>query len=217
MPLSELRPLFQSFVVGLAMVARGNSVGQLLDAAVRSVSAFGSADEMVTQEAMQVVPRHTVRTAEFLRGLRAAFVGVDRALDKNFDVPLKLVSGVEDITIDYADGPLLVQITSLASTKRQAESTKQEVQSKVFELDLVRREMIENALQPVLMVNTDALETAQSADAKSWAQRSRERLQRVADVSRLSLVEARDGTAGARLLRELRQHRVVPLLQQIDA
>ena len=187
-PIVELRPLFQSFTVGPAMVARANSVPQLLDAAVRSVSAFGSAEQIAGTTRPEAL-RHTIRTAEFLRAIKTTLSSSDSRYENSFDVPLTL-AGVEDITIDFAAGPLLVQMTSLAATKRQADRTKQEVQSKIFELDLARREMSEAGVQPALLINMDAMSASPSSEPYEWAARTHERVKRVAEASGVRMFEA---------------------------
>ena len=75
LPIDEIQPLFRGFELGPVMVARAWSVEQLLDAAVRSVSVFGSAEEMIEEEEARQSPRHLVRTGEFLTQLRLIFTG----------------------------------------------------------------------------------------------------------------------------------------------
>lgn len=199
LPIEEVRPLFKGFDIGPVMVARAWSVDQLLDAAVRSVSAFGSADEMIEEEEARQSPRHTIRTREFLTQLRRIFVGHDKAYATRFDVPLK-IPDVPDVVIDYADGPLAVQVTSLPVTPRQAENAEREAQAKLFQLDVARKQMAANAFRPTILFNTDALAEASGAEAKRLAERTRERLHAFAKYEGIAVLEAQNPSVAASLL-----------------
>jgi hypothetical protein len=200
LPLEELRPLFAGLHMGPALVARAYSVDQLLDAAVRSVSAFGSADEMIEEEEQRQSPRHMVRTAEFLSQLRRIFSANGKDLVSRFDVPLRGRDDVPDVTIDYAHGPFALQVTSLPSTAKQAEHTEREAQSKMFELDLARSQMAGNAFRPTLLFNTDALSPEASEEARHHAQSTRVRLSNFARFKQISVLEAQTPSIAARLI-----------------
>ncbi len=199
LPIEEVQPLFKGFDVGPVMVARAWSVDQLLDAAVRSVSAFGSADEMIEEEEGRQSPRHTIRTREFLTQLRRIFVGNDKTYAARFDVPLR-VRDVPDVVIDYAHGPLAVQVTSLPVTPRQAEHAEREAQAKLFQLDVARNQMGTNAFRPTMLFNTDALGESSGTEAKRLAERTRERLCAFARYGRIDVIEAANPSMAARLL-----------------
>jgi len=200
LPLEELRPLFHGFDVGPVMVARAWSIDQLLDAAVRSVSAFGSADEMIEEEETRQSPRHTIRTREFLTQLRRIFVGHDKMHASRFDVPLRGPAEVPDVVIDYAYGPLAVQVTSLPSTARQAENAEREAQAKLFQLDVARKQMGENAFNPTILFNTDVLNEAPGCDARKYAEWTRQRLLGFAKYEGINVLEAETPSIAARLL-----------------
>jgi hypothetical protein len=200
LPLEDLRPLFRGFEIGPVMVARAYSVQQLLDAAVRSVSAFGSADEMIEEEEARQSPRHMVRTAEFLTQLRRIFTANSKDLSSRFDVPLHGPGDVPSVVIDYADGALAVQVTSLPSTAKQAEHTEREAQSKMFELDIARNQMAGNVFRPTLLFNTDALAEEASAEARKHAEGARVRLANLARYKNIAVLEAQSPSVAARLL-----------------
>ncbi|MBB1161489.1 hypothetical protein [Aquariibacter albus] len=201
LPIDELRPLFKSFEMGPVMVARGWSVDQLLDAAVRSVSVFGSADEII-EESEPANARHSVRTGEFLTLLRRIFVGADQANASRFEVPLSSSGEAPEVVIDYANGPLAVQVTSLPSTRRQAQRTDQEAKSKMLELDMARDHMGGNNFAGTLLFNTDALAEGASAEAREHALAARDQLSRVARYRGLHILEAPTPSAAARLLEQ---------------
>lgn len=200
LPLEQLSALFSGFTVGKPLVGRGYSVEQLLDAAVRSVSAFGCADEMIDDEERHESPRHTVRTHQFLRDLRRIFVADNKDLVHRFDVRLADQPGAPELVVDYADGPLVVQVTSLPATERQAELSLREGESKLFELDLLRGRMDNNALRPTLMFNTDAMQHAPGAEVLRYAEATRRRLAAFAQTKGIQLLEASTPGVAARLL-----------------
>jgi len=200
LPLEDLRPLFRGFELGPVMVARAWGVEQLLDAAVRSVSAFGSAEEMIEEEEARQSPRHTVRTGEFLTQLRRIFVGHTKELASRFDVPLRGTADVPDVIVDYADGPLIVQVTSLPSTERQAEHTQREAESKLFQLNVARRQMSGNTFTPTLLFNTDALAESAGSEAHKHAEATYARLKRFAEFEGVGVLEAPSPSIAARLL-----------------
>lgn len=200
LPLDELRPLFRGFEPGPVMVARAWGIEQLLDAAVRSVSAFGSAEEMIEEEESRQSPRHTVRTSEFLTQLRRIFVGHAKELASRFDVPLNGLGDVPDVVVDYADGPLVVQVTSLPSTERQAEHTEREAEAKLFQLSVARKQMSGNAFTPTLLFNTDALAESAGSEAHKHAEATYARLVRFAKFEGVRILEAPSPGIAARLL-----------------
>lgn len=81
-----------------------------------------------------------------------------------------------EVTIDYTQGHWLVQVTSLPATERQAMNAQREAQSKLLELEIVRRSMDGNAVWPVLLVNKDALTSPASDGAMEQASRALDRL-----------------------------------------
>lgn len=200
LPIDEIQPLFRGFELGPVMVARAWSVEQLLDAAVRSVSVFGSAEEMIEEEEARQSPRHMVRTGEFLTQLRRIFTGQDKTLAARFDVPLRGGDDVPSVVIDYSFGPLAVQVTSLPSTAKQAEHTEREAQSKMFELEVARRQMSGNSFKPTLLFNTDALAEQASTEARKHAEAAMTRLASLARFNNISILEAQSPSIAARLL-----------------
>lgn len=198
--LEELRPLFRGFAMGPMMVARAWSVQQLLDAAVRSVSVLGSAEEMIQEEESRQSPRHMIRTAEFLTALRRIFTGQSKDLASRFDVPLRAVPNAPEVVIDYACGPLAVQVTSLPSTAKQAENCEREAQSKMFELGVARQQMSGNRFVPTLLFNTDALAEEVGSEARKHAEAARDRLTALARFNTIDVMEASNPSLAARLL-----------------
>lgn len=200
MPLEELKPLFHGFEMGPPLVARAYSVEQLLDAAVRSVSAFGSADEMIQEEEQRVSPRHMVRTAEFITQLRRIFTADSKDFADRFDVPVRGHQGIPDVTIDYAHGALAVQVTSLPTTAKQAQNSEREAQAKMFELDIARNQMGANPFRPTLLFNTDALADESTDAVRDLALAARGRLLEFARYKNLDVLEASTPGLAAQIL-----------------
>jgi hypothetical protein len=202
-PLEELKPLFQGFQVGPAFVARAYSVEQLLSAAVRSISAFGSADGMIEEEEQRQSPRHMIRTAEFLAHLRRIVTATSKDFASRFDVPLPGRDGVPEVVIDYADGPLAVQVTSLPVTPRQVEHSEREANAKMFELDVARSQMAGNHLRATVLVNTDALASDVSAEGQRHAAQLKSRVLQFARHKGFEVLEADSPADAVELLERM--------------
>jgi hypothetical protein len=198
--LETLQTPFVGFTVGPAMVTRGYSVNQLLDAAVRTVSAFGNADDLLDEGEPAGITRNTVRTAEFLRSLRRQVAGDDEQLKARFEKRLKPKEGFPDLTVDYAFKQWMVQVTSLPTTPRQAMHALREAQSKLYEIDLIRRGMDGNEVSPILLVNEDALVTSTTNQARDHANQMLDRLKQLATSDNLELVETTTPEDAARML-----------------
>lgn len=203
LPLSELRAPFHGFSVGPTFVARGFSIEQLLDAAVRSVTAFGTADEMIDEEEARAAPRHTLKTAAFLGLLKRSLSADDENLRDRFERKLILPGDVPEVTVDYAFERWIVQVTSLPATQKQAVNAQREAQSKLLELEIARRAMEGNAVAPVLLVNEDALSPSGSEEAREEALRMQDRLKQLSRSFDTGLLHAGSAEQGAELLRGL--------------
>jgi hypothetical protein len=142
--LEQLKPLFRGFMLGSIQQARAYSVSQLLDAAVRTVSAVASAEDMMV-EAEAVRPDQTRRTAEFLRQVRRGFAGGDDLRQRRFHVRLQRHDAPE-VWIDYADGPLMLQAATVPASANQAPPAEAELKSKLLDLAVVRAEFDGNSL-----------------------------------------------------------------------
>lgn len=189
-PLDELEAPFHGFIMGPQLMGRGYSIDQLLDAAVRSVSAFGSADALVDDETASERPRHTIKTQEFLQAVRRQVAGDDPERRARFEKSLQPSRDLPELTVDYAWRQWLLQVTSLPGTKRQSMNTLRESQSKLYEIDVIRRHMEGNAVKPVLLINTDTLNGAASEEVVNEAMSMLDRLLRLAKAEQLDVIEA---------------------------
>lgn len=198
--LEGLETPFTGFSVGAPMLARGYGINQLLDAAIRTVSAFGVADELLDEAEPIGLNRNTVKTAEFIRSIRRQVAGDDEQLKARFEKRLKPKNGFPDLTVDYAFNQWMVQVTSLPTTPRQAMHSLREAQSKLYEIDLIRRGMDGNQVSPILLVNEDALVSSTTNQAKDQANQMLERLKQLAISDDLELVETTTPEEAARMI-----------------
>ncbi|MDP3699310.1 MAG: hypothetical protein Q8R72_00225 [Hylemonella sp.] len=198
MPVSELEAPFHGFQMGPSLVARGYSIDQLLNAAVRTVCAFGTADDLIEEEESRETPRNTVRTTEFLRALKRHAAGDDKEIGARFEKTLRGSALMPEISVDYAYQQWMVQVTSLPATPKQAMHALREAQSKLYEIDLLRKTMDENTIRPVLLINDDVLNSSLNDSGKEQASRMLERLQQLSKADQLDLLQASTPYDGAR-------------------
>ena len=203
MPLSDIAPPFHGFVVAPLMTCRGYDVDQVLNAAVRSVSAFANADAMVEEEAATETPRSTVRTAEFLKTMKRSVAADDVDVRARFDRRFRPRNSQLDLTIDYAFNRWIVQVTSLPATERQAHNAMREAQSKLFEIGLLREVVDGNKLSPILLVNEDVLVHSPSEQAVGHATRMLSRLSELARIEDVELLQVSTPEEGADKVRAL--------------
>jgi hypothetical protein len=203
MPITELDSPFKGFVVGPTALARGYNIEQLLNAAVRTVSAFGSAEDLVDEEDSQETPRNTVRTAEFLRALKRWVAGEDKEIGARFDRKLSVPAQHLDVTVDYAYKRWMLQVTSLPATPRQAMHAQREAQSKLYEIDKLRRGMDGNEIEPILLVNEDVLTGSLNEASKAQARMMLARMQQLSKADGLQLLTAANAQEAATLVNAL--------------
>lgn len=200
LPVAELQAPFHGFKMGPSFVARGYSVEQLLDAAVRSVSAFGNADDLVDDEDAREAPRHTVKTAEFLKTLKRHVAGDNSDIKSRFERKMRPSSALPDLTVDYSFKHWMVQITSLPTTPKQASHAQREAQSKLYEIDLLRKSMDGNHVSPILLINEDALSGGNPLQETDEAVRMLDRLRLLAKTDGIELMGASSPEAAAGLV-----------------
>lgn len=203
LPLEELQAPFKGLEVGPTFVVKGRSVEQLLDAAVRNVTAFGTAEDLIDDEEANIAPRHTVHTTAFLGRVRRLLSVDDDEFKDRFERKLHLPGDAPVVVVDYAFQRWMVQVASLPSTARQAVNAQREAQSKLCELELVRKAMEGNKFEPVLLINEDALVRPSSNEAEDHAGALRDRLVQLAKSFGTGLMHAQTAERGADLLRDL--------------
>lgn len=196
---------FDGFTVGKAMRIRGYSEKQVVDGAIRSLSTFGSRDSYEADG--DVNRRNSIPTSQFLRYLRSSFAREDEERKARFNKRLKL-HGAAEMTIDYAHGRHLVQVTSLPSSAAHLISLQKEAESKVLELDITASLLREQSAptQPSLLVNTTSLALAVMPESKRIADELFDRLKFVSSRKGIQLLQACSPKEAAGILSELEIH-----------
>ncbi|MFV8637916.1 hypothetical protein ACNRBS_00455 [Ralstonia pseudosolanacearum] len=202
--LAELSAPFDGFVAGKEARVRGYSKTQVIDTAVRTLSAFGTRDTYVDE--LETVQRNTVPTSRFLRSVRSVFSREESDRRARFNRKVEW-PGAPEITLDYAHNQHLVQVTSLPQSAPHLLALQKEAESKMFELDIAATLLRNSApAQPSILVNTGALADSLSREAEAVARELLERLRFMSAQKKMSLIEARDPVEGARILDELDDH-----------
>lgn len=186
--LDDLRPLFTGFTLGPILRAHAYSVEQLLNAAVRTVSAFGSADDILI-EAEQPQRPQTRRTAEFLREVRRIMVDDDDGKLQRFHVRLQREQTAPDVWVDYAQGPRVVQAASVPGSVRQVHPAESELKAKLLDLEIVRREFQSNTFRPALLLNVRALEEQLPDDSLKVAREAHDLFRRYAAWAKVPTID----------------------------
>ena len=199
--LEELEIPFNGFKLGETRLARGRTVEQMLDGAVRSISSLGAADALYQPTSISL-RRQTQATAIFLQRVRKGFADGDPTLKDRFRRKLYTKKANLLVTLDYSYDGWLVQVASLPHIRQQATLLRREAESKLFGLQAVKKEFDGNA-QPVLLVNATALEHPMDNEASELASEAREHFSNCASLIGAKLIEARTTPDGVRALAAL--------------
>ena len=200
--LEDVSPLFAGFTVGPILSVRAYGMEQLLDAAVRTLSAFGSAEDL-TVEVEAPRSNQTRRTAEFLREVRRVFADGDEQRATRFHVRLQREQTTPEVWVDYASGHRVVQAVSVPGSAKQAPPAELELKAKILDLEVVRDEFKNNRFEPILLLNIRALEDLADEASLKVANQARERIHRYADWASLPLIEVSSPDAAAKVLEDL--------------
>lgn len=147
-------PPFKGFHVGASRRVKGFTPEQVLDTAVRLVSAFGNADDLL-DEGLLENNHSTATTREFLARVQTAFAPHDDERRKRFLQRVDTNAG--SVTIDYVHKANLVQFATAPVTERQAQNMRREAEAKMLETMTVRATVMENNAKSRLIINTAPL------------------------------------------------------------
>ncbi|NYT36639.1 hypothetical protein ERD78_07130 [Allopusillimonas soli] len=200
--LETLEMPFSGFNLGETRLARGRTVEQMLDGAVRSISSLGAADALYQPTSISL-RRQNQATAIFLQRVRKRFADGDRDLKDRFRRQLYTREAKLVITLDYSHERWLVQMASLPHIRQQATLLRREAESKLFGLQAVKREFEGNA-EPILLVNAGVLDHPADNEANNLAQETQEHYRNCASLVGARLIEARTTSEGVRALESLR-------------
>lgn len=160
--ISGSSPPFKNFTVGPVRTVRGFTAEQVLDAAVRMVSAFGSAEDLI-EEVGDLANHSTASTREFLARVQTSFAPADDERRKRFLRPVDTRGG--RVTIDYVHDQHLVQFASAPTTLRQAQNMRREAEAKILETLTVQKAVMEGQAKPALIINTAPLHIGRLTDS----------------------------------------------------
>ncbi|WP_233411926.1 hypothetical protein [Paraburkholderia kururiensis] len=201
-PLEEVIAPFDGFTVGRTTRIRGYSSKQLIDTAIRTLSAFGTRGSFDDDD--DAGQRNSVPTRQFLRTLRSVFAQDDDERRARFNRSIA-VSGSAEMTIDYAHDRYLVQVTSLPQTAPHLIALQKEAESKILELDitagLLRSEQA--PCRASLLVNSAPLAQAETREARQLANELLNRLRFVSDRKGIVLHPVQDPGEAAQILEEI--------------
>lgn len=200
--LEACAPLFRNFSVGTVRSVKGFSVEQVLDAAVRVCSSFGSADELLDE--VQSENNHsTATTREFLQRVQTAFAPADDERRQRFLRRVTLASS--EVVIDYVHQQHLVQFATAPITERQAINMKREAEAKLFETISVQKTVLQQQAKPLLLINTAPLHGGlYPPGGQDVAQRTMAHYAAIAELHDFDLQEVASHDEAVHVLMDLR-------------
>jgi hypothetical protein len=202
-PIEHVEPLFHSFIAGPVQIARAYSVEQLVDAAVRTLTIFGSAAEVFLPDEEASRDGVTRRTSAFIRQLRRTFAGGDDDLQRRFHVKLQREQSAPAVYVDYANGPVVMQVASVPASPNQAPPAEAELKAKILDLEVVRREFDGNQIEPLLMLNVHSLREPLDEDVLKISTSAHDQIRRYADWAKLRVIEVSSASEAAKELEAL--------------
>lgn len=197
-PIERLQIPFTGFVLGDVRMARGRTIEQMLDGAVRSISSLSAADALYQPTSLSM-RRQTQATASFIQRVRREFSVNDQTRRERFRRTLHTRESGVVVTLDYSFKSWVVQVTSLPHMTRQETHLRREAESKLFELQAIRGELEGNA-RPILMVNSSALQHPANDETHELAHAAFDHLTKCASLAGAEMISARTAMEGARAL-----------------
>lgn len=201
-PLTEVIPPLEGFSVGESVRVRGYSTTQVMDTAIRTLSAFGTRNYY--EEVAELEGRNSLPTRAFLKSLQRQFSQRDESRKSRFNKTFALDS-TSEMTIDYAHHQHLVQVTSLPVSAHHSVTLQKEAESKLFELDIAA-DIIRQAsarARPALLVNTAPLNSDLDAEARGYAEGLLQQLTLMSEKKNMVIMPAPSPEAAAEILEGL--------------
>ncbi|RQN35027.1 hypothetical protein [Paraburkholderia tropica] len=200
--LGEVIAPFDGFQVGNQSSVRGYSAKQVIDTAIRTLSAFGTRTSFDDGE--DAAQRNSIPTRQFLRSLRSAFARDDDERRARFNRSIT-VSGSAEMTIDYAHDKQLVQVTSLPQSAPHLITLQKEAESKILELDITAS-LLRSESAPArssLLINTASLTHAETKEARQIANELLDRLRFMSEQKGIDLHPVGNPIEAAHILESL--------------
>ncbi|KVD77599.1 hypothetical protein WS62_29870 [Burkholderia sp. ABCPW 14] len=201
----DLQSPFDGFRIGRPTRVRGYSERQVVDSSIRMLSAFGTRDTY--NESVEAIQRNSVPTSQFIKSLRAVFARDDEQRRIRFNRRVQW-PGTPEITVDYAHGQCLVQVTSLPQSPSHLIALQKEAESKILELDVATLLLRQDTaiVSPYLLINTESTLQPINAEARRLATELLDRLKFMSSQKEMRVLEARSPEDGAGLLEDLQVH-----------
>lgn len=197
-PIERLQIPFTGFSLGDVRMARGRTIEQMLDGAVRSISSLGAADALYRPTSLSI-RRQTQATASFIQRVRREFSVNDQTRRERFRRTLRTRESGVVVTLDYSFKSWVVQVTSLPHLPQQETRLRQEAESKLFELQAIRGELEGNA-RPILMVNASTLQQPANDETRDRAQAAFNHLKKCVSLAGAEMISASTAIEGAHVL-----------------
>jgi hypothetical protein len=195
--IEECAPPFHGFHKGALRQALGFNTDQLIDAAVRSASAFGNADEIV--EELVVEPNHSTETTRtFLARVQTFMAPANDEKRKRFNRLISLRDGLS-MVVDYAHKKNLVQFVTVPLTERQQQNMLREAKAKLFEVEGISQHYLQGQGERTLVVNTSAIFEAASTSLEI-ANSTLIQFKQLAELSRTNFAEASNHEEAVQIL-----------------
>lgn len=177
--LEDSIPPFIGFSVGSIRRSSGWSIKQVLNAAVNSVSAFGTSEEMLIEEPEYA--DHVANTRTFINRIKKELIIHDESFKDRFHKKM-ILPNKSEIIIDYSHHDLLVQIASLPTINTQTSNAQREAESKILQMNVAAKEMsaANNKANAKLLINTESTLKQQTQDAELLANQFLDRIKYIA-------------------------------------
>lgn len=200
--LEDLQPLFKGFEIGTPIKIKGFGPEQLIDAAVRTMSAFASSAD-IADEVASAPNKSTPTTRVFLDKVQRMVSLRSPSLAKHFALTLALPEANTEISVDYARNRHVVQFASLPMNERQDGNMRREYESKLFEA-ITARQHVNALIEPLLVINVRALAESEDAlAARGLAERCLADFRAFAHIHRMTVCEAKTEEEAAFALERL--------------
>lgn len=185
--LEDAIPQFAGFTVGKIRRSTGWNLKQVIDSAVRSVSVFGSTEDLFVDDAEAA--RHTVTTKEFIKKIQKSDFGIiaRERFNKKIRLP-EIDNNAPEITIDYSYKQLIVQATSLPYSKHSEFDLRREFECKLFEITNLQKST-QAEWNARLLINVEVLENSTLSKEKDIAKTAQDEIYYFAKNQSIEVIE----------------------------
>ncbi|MFA9275060.1 MAG: hypothetical protein ACEQSE_09330 [Candidatus Aquirickettsiella gammari] len=196
--LEDISAPFSGFTVGASRIVRGYSEQQLLDAAIRMVSTFGSHEEILDEGGD--IRAISANTRDFIKKVKTQYAGDVANRKERFHLKT-FADGLAKVTIDFQYEKWLVQFASLPATTYQQPYSLREAESKLFEI-LTAKTTINAPVSPLLIINSKALSHSEK-DSRILAKSALDHFKGLASTHNIEVFSASNEGLAVQKLEEI--------------